>query len=42
LPILSDDYRLWIVPETMANSIGTDALDAAVRDGLQGQRASLN
>jgi hypothetical protein len=26
----------------MANSIGTDALDAAVRDGLQGQRASLN
>ena len=41
VPVLAEDYRLWIVPETMAASIGTDALDAAVRDGLQGQRASL-
>ena len=42
LPVLADDYRLWIVPEAMAATLGTDALDAAVRDGLQGQRASLN
>ncbi len=41
-PVLADDYRLWIVPEAMAATLSTDALDAAVRDGLQGQRASLN
>jgi hypothetical protein len=42
VPVLADDYRLWIVPEAMAATLSTDALDAAVRDGLQGQRASLN
>jgi hypothetical protein len=42
VPVLADDYRLWIVPEAMAATLGTDVLDAAVRDGLQGQRASLN
>jgi hypothetical protein len=33
-PLITQDYRLWIVPETTAQAIGSAALEEAVADGL--------
>ncbi len=33
-PVLTTDYRLWIVPEDIAKSAGVQAIEEAVADGL--------
>jgi hypothetical protein len=33
-PLITQDYRLWIVPEKTAQAIGSAALEEAVADGL--------
>lgn len=42
-PIAGAGYRLWIVPESVAERAGPRLLDRAVRDGLEdGRRAGLS
>lgn len=38
--IYADDYTLWIVPESVADAVGPDALQRAVAEGLNGPRSA--
>jgi hypothetical protein len=39
-PLVSDDYMLWVVPESIAAEAGADALSRAVVGGLAAPRAA--
>jgi colicin import membrane protein len=38
--IYADDYVMWIVPERQAEAAGAEALERAVREGLNGPRSA--
>jgi colicin import membrane protein len=38
--IYADDYAMWIVPERLAEAAGPEALERAVREGLNGPRSA--
>jgi hypothetical protein len=39
-PLVSDDYMLWVVPESIATEAGPDALTRAIASGLAAPRAT--
>lgn len=38
--IVADDYVMWVLPETLANSAGPTALERALSDGLETSRSA--